>query len=290
MNPNLYLISVSYRCYSHLVFTAGLITFRETLEAALVVGIVLTFLVKTNQLVFRKYVIRGIVAGIMGAVFLAILLEMFFGGLSGKTEEIFEGILMFVTAGFLSWMILWVHRQQEQVKKIKEKIIQHVQNGYGFGIFVLIASTIWREGTETVLYLKATSLTGASNQLFGAFLGIIVAMILSFAIFKWAMQINLQKVFTVTSIFLLLFAAGMIAHGVHEFQEAGLLPIFGFDPIVNIAHILDHKSVVGSFLRTLFGYTSKPTILEIISYATYIGGILCLERITDRMRRLSSKT
>lgn len=265
------------------MFASSLITFRETLEAALVVGIVLTFLTKTNQQIFKKFVWRGIFAGVFVAFLVGILLDIFFGGLTGKSEEIFEGILMFVTAGFLTWMILWVHRQKDIVQKVKENVAKHAEKGYGLGVFILVASSVFREGIETVLYLKASSLVGATNQLFGAMLGIIAALGLGYGIFRWAVRVNISKVFTITSVFLLLFAAGLVGHGVHEFQEAGLLPIFSNDPLFNISHILDHKSTFGSLLRVVFGYTSKPTILELISYGSYIGFVFWLEKFTDRM-------
>ncbi|HSA83794.1 MAG TPA: FTR1 family protein [Patescibacteria group bacterium] len=264
------------------MFGSFLITFRETLEAALVVGIVLTFLTRTNQPFFKQFVWRGVGIGIVAAVFLAIILEIFFGGLSGKTEEIFEGVLMFITAGFLTWMIMWVHKQKDVAKKIKEKVKFHVEKGYGWGILILVATAVFREGTETVLYLKASSLVGQTGQLTGAFLGIAAALLLGYGLFAWALRVNIQRVFMITSIFLIMFAAGLVSHGIHEFQEVGWLPIFSFDPIYNISHILDNGSVLGSLLRTLFGYTSNPTILEIIFYASYIFFIVWLQRATDR--------
>jgi high-affinity iron transporter len=250
---------------------------------------VLTFLVKTNQHIFKKYVWHGIAAGVVLAIAVAFGLEAFFGGLSEEVEPIFEGVLMFITAGFLTWMIMWVHKQKDVAKKIKEKVAFHAGKGYGLGIAILVASAVFREGTETVLYLKASSLAGATNQLTGAILGVGLALLVGYGLFAWAMRVNLQMVFNITSVFLLLFAAGLVAHGVHEFQEVGLLPIFSFDPVYNIAHILDNGSILGSFLRTLFGYTSKPTVLEIISYLSYIGFILALQRMTDRAMIKSSR-
>lgn len=265
------------------MFSSALITFRETVEAALVVGIVLTFLTKTNQDIFKKYVWKGMGVGILFAISLAFILEAVFGGLSGKTEEIFEGVLMLITAGFLTWMIMWVHRQKDVAKRIKKQVAIHAKEGYGLGIFFLTATSVLREGTETVLYLKASSLVSQSNQLFGAVIGMIVALGLGYTLFKWALRVNLSLVFNITSAFLMLFAAGLVMHGVHEFQEVGIIPVFSFDPVFSISHILDHNSVVGSLLRALFGYTSKPTILELLSYVSFIVLILWLQRLTDRI-------
>lgn len=274
--------SVSYACYFRLMFASILITFRETLEAALVVGIVLTFLTKTNQHVFKKFVWQGVGAGVGFAIVFAFIFEIFFGGFEGKAEEIFEGVLMFVTVGFLTWMIMWVHKQKDVAKKLKEKVALHAKQGYGLGIFILVATAVFREGIETVLYLKASSVAGASNQLIGAIIGIVAALVLGYSLLRWAIKVNLSLVFNITSVFLLMFAAGLLAHGVHEFQEAGLLPIFSFDPIFNISHILDHSSTFGSLLRVVFGYTSKPTFLELIFYSMYIVFILLFQRFADK--------
>lgn len=270
------------------MFAAGLITFREALEAILVVGIILTFLTKTNQNFFKRFVWYGIGVGLFLSATLAFSLDAFYGGLEGSLEKYFEGALMFVTAGFLTWMILWVHRQKDVAEKMREKVAKHAKEGYGIGIVILVTSSIFREGTETVLYLKASSIAGVSGQMQGAILGIAAALLLGYFIFRWALRVRLATIFTVTSVFLVMFAAGLVAHGVHEFQEVGALPVFAFDPLINISHILDHQSTIGSFLRVLFGYTSKPTMFEVVSYSSYILFILWLERVTDRLVKAKS--
>lgn len=264
------------------MFSSLLITFRETLEAAIVVGIVLTFLTKTNQNIFKIFVWRGVGVGVGVSIILAFILEVFFGGFEGRIEKIFEGILMFVTVGFLTWMIMWVHKQKDVDERLKEQVALHAKEGYGFGIFILITSAVFREGVETVLYLKASSIAGASNQLFGAVIGIVSALAFGYALFRWAMKANLSFIFTITNVFLLFFASGLLAHGVHEFQEAGLLPIFSFDPVFNISHILDHSSTLGSILRVVFGYSSRPSLLELISYITYFVFIHWFQKVTDQ--------
>lgn len=266
------------------MFSAGVIMFREILEAALVIGIILSYLAKTQQYSFKKYVVRGVFVGGAGSVFVAFILDKMFHGLSGgKTGQIIEGIVMFVTAGFLTWMILWVHRQKDVSATIRKKISVHVGNKFGMGIFLLSATSVFREGTETVLYLKATSLSGSTNQLFGAVVGAACALALGYLLFVFSVRINLKTIFSVTSILLLLFAAGLVASGVHELQEALLLPIFSFDPLVNLSSVISNSSIVGSILHALFGYTSKPSILELVSWGSYIFFIVWLERVTDKL-------
>lgn len=271
------------------MFAAGLITFRETLEVALVVGILITFFTKTNQSGFNKYVWYGVAGGIAVSFILAIILNTFLGGFSGRTEQIFEGILMFATAGFLTWMIIWVHRQKGIATKLRKKAQYHIQKGFPLGIIFLTITSVMREGVETVFYLRAVSSLAGGNQLVGALLGMIIAGGLGYAIFSYSLKINLAKLLQLSGAILLLFAAGLVAHGVHEFQESGLLPIFSFDPLLNISHILDNGSLLGSVLRTLFGYTAKPTMLELLSYGSYVFLIFMLEKITDRML-LAKKT
>lgn len=266
------------------MFQAGIITFRETLEASLVVSILLSYLLKTQQLRFSKFVWYGVFLGVLISLILAFILNKVFGGIpEGRPEQISEGILMFVTAAFLTWMILWVHRQKEQIAKMKEKMSKHVTEGFGLGIVLLTTTSVLREGIETVLYLKAISLSSSGNQLAGAGIGILIALVAGWVIFKWMLHYSLSTIFSITGILLLLFAAGLVSHGAHEFQEAGLLPVFSFDPMVNLSSLLDHKGGVGGVLRSLFGYTSKPTVLEFIFYGFYIVGILWLEKFTDRL-------
>jgi high-affinity iron transporter len=268
------------------MFSAGLVTFREVLEVALVVGIIITFLTRTKQFSFKKYVWMGVGIGALLSITLAFILQTLFGGFEGKTEEIFEGVLMFVTAGFLTWMILWVHRQKGVAKKIESQVQQHIASGFPLGLFFLTLTSVMREGVETVFYLRAISVVDGQYQIIGAILGAALAIGLGFAIFKFSMHVNLTRLLKISGAFLLLFAAGLVSHGVHEFQEVGLMPVFSFDPLINITHVLDHNSTFGSILRTLFGYTAKPTLLELIAYASYIFMIFLLEIFTARLLAL----
>lgn len=259
-----------------------LITFRETIEAALVIGFIFTILNKTGKTELNKYVWYGIAAGIIVSALLALIIEIFFGVLPDSYEALFEGILMFITAAFITWMILWIHRQKNTLNNLKTKLKTHIDKGYTLGIIMLTSSAIIREGTETVLYLKTSSVIGITDQLTGGILGILTALTLSFILGSLASKINIKHIFNFTSIFLILFAAGLISHGIHEFQELGIVPVFRFDPVYNITSFIDHSGGFGSILRSLFGFSSRPTLLEIISYAIYLGIIIKILKIRPR--------
>lgn len=264
------------------MFASLLITFRETLEVALVVGILLSFLIKTKQFSLKKYVWVGIGIGVLASVALSFGLSATIGQFQGRAEQIFEGVLMFVTAGFISWMILWVHRQKGMARQLEMKATQHIQKGFPIGITILTITAVLREGVETVFYLRAASSISTGNYMLGAFLGILIASILSYFFIRYSLKMRLYQLLKISGALLLLFAAGLVAHGVHEFQEAALLPIFSFDPLINIQNILDHTSAFGSLLRVLFGYTSQPTLLELLSYGSYVLLIFILELITTK--------
>lgn len=262
------------------MFAPAIITFRESIEAILVVGIVLTFINKSDQNISNKYVWYGVIFGIFISVLLAYLLFYFFGGLKGKNENFFEGVMMFVTVALITWFTVWIHGQKKGIENIKHKVEKHLKNSYGLGISILIAVSIIREGAETALYLNASNISGLPNQLTGAVIGILTALIFGFLIFRFAIRVNMRMVFDITSIFLILFAAGLLTRGIHEFQEVGVLPVFSFDPVLNLSNFLSRESLVGDLLKTLFGYSDKPTFLELIAYAGYLAVNILLLKIT----------
>jgi high-affinity iron transporter len=131
-----------------------------------------------------------------------------------------------------------------------------------------------REGVETVIFLNAINYASGINFL-GGTLGIIAAIIVGYLFFISTKKINLKRLFNISSILLILFAAGLVAHGVHEFEEAGIVNGI-IAPLFDINHILNEKGVFGSFLKGLFGYNGNPSLLEVIAYVAYLGVIFYL--------------
>ena len=262
-----------------------LVTSRETLEASLVVGIVLAYLNRTNNQNYRKTVYYGIGFGILASIIAALIFTLFAGGFEGKAEEIFEGATMLIGAVLLTTMILWMMKQRHISKEIEGKVERHLMNKPLFshlGIFMLIFIAVIREGVETVIFLNALNYASGINFI-GGTLGIIAAIIAGYLFFIGTKKINLKKMFGISSILLILFAAGLVAHGVHEFEEAGVVSGI-ISPLFDINYILNEKGIVGSFLKGLFGYNGNPSLLEVLAYAAYLGIIFYLYKRIENSR------
>jgi len=269
------------------MITGFLITFRETLEAILVVGIVLAYLVKINQPGYKKFVWWGIFFGILVSIAGAIIFTALFGGLSGRTEEIFEGVLMFIAAGLLTTMILWMAKQGRYVaQELQERVSHEISEQHAVGILALVFFAVLREGIETVIFLGAASRVEETSIL-GPLLGIGIALIVGW-LFSWgATKLRIKWFFKVTSNVLILFAAGLMAHGVHEFQEAGVLPVF-IENVWDINWLINEKGAFGSILKALFGYNANPSVIETVSWAVYLIFIFwvyrSIEKFSNRLK------
>ena len=263
-----------------------LVTSRETLEVSLVIGIVLAYLNKTNNQNYRKTVYYAIAFGVIASIFSAFIFTFFADGYEGAAEKVFEGITMLIGAFLLTTMILWMMQQRHISKEIEGKVEKHLMGVQPFfshiGIFMLIFVAIVREGVETVIFLNALNYASGISFIGGTF-GIIAAVLVGYMFFVGFKKINLKRLFSVSSILLILFAAGLVAHGVHEFEEAKVVNGI-IVPLFDINHILNEKGLVGSFLKGLFGYNGNPSLLEVTAYVAYLGIIFYLYKRIESSR------
>jgi high-affinity iron transporter len=253
-----------------MAFTSSfIITFREALEISLIVGIILSYLHRTKQTRYNNVVYLGITAGIVASVIGAVIFNNIATDFTGATEEIFEGITMLIGAALLTSMIFWMMRQKHIAQHLREKVERHTQAANAYGLFFFVLIVVLREGIETVIFLSAAHLVSANNTLTGALAGITAAIILGYLLFVSAMKINVKRFFSTTSILLILFSAGLIANGVHELQEAAVLPTV-VEHIWDTNHVINEKGGVGEILKGLFGYNANPSLIEVIMYIMYL--------------------
>lgn len=250
---------------------ALLITLREGLEAVLIVGIVLSLLYRLEAKDRAPSVWAGAAAAVLVSVTAGIALMSVGWRLEDRAEGIFEGSVMWTAAVLLTWMIFWMQRQSSTLQRRLEEETRIAVSGTGkWGLFGLAFLAVVREGIETVLFLTAAALQANSWQvIFGGVVGLGIAIGLGWLMFVAGRRINVRLFFRITSILLLLVAAGLLAHGVHEFQEAGFLPVF-IEHLWDINPILDEDGPLGSFLKALFGYNGNPSLLETMVYTVYL--------------------
>ena len=258
---------------------AALITLRETLEASLVVGIVLAFLHRTSDRKLDAAVWFGVLGGMLLSAAIALLFHVAAVDFQGRTEQIYEGVTMALAAGLLTWMILWMLQQRRSLRRnIEGKVSLHAAANDALGIFLLVFVSTAREGVETVIFLKALILHSQGDMhIFGGILGTLIAVVLSFFLFRGIEILPLKRVFGVSSVLLIFFSAGLVAHGVHEFQEAGFLPILQ-STLWDTNVVLHEDGIAGGILKSLFGYNGDPTGLELAAYGLYLAGISVLWR------------
>ncbi len=260
--------------------------FREGLEAVLVVVIILSYLKKTNQQHYNKYVYLGSILAIIASVIFAIIFTTLFGGFTGTLEEIFEGVTFIISGIFIVTLVLWVSKEGPKMRQtLEKKVEQSIQKDKLLSLTILSFVIIIREGIELVLLLTGATSIGSldpSAVIVGSLIGLGLSLIIGILIFFGVKTINLTVFFKVTNIILILFAAGLITYGIHELIEAGIVnPIIS--EVWNIKHILPENfpddnpttpewlEITGSLLKVLFGYNANPSLLELIVYPLLLG-------------------
>ncbi len=269
------------------MFAALLLSLREGLEAALIIGILAGALRKIRRPDLSPHIWRGALSAAVLSLLAAVGLQMAGAALEGEAEAIFEGVTMFLAAGVLTWMIFWMAHQARNLKSELEADVWRaaLQSG-GTPLFMLAFLAVIREGIELALFLTATAFaSNAAQTLVGALSGLLLAALLGWGLFTATLRLDLRKFFRVSSFLLLLFAAGLVAHGVHEFNETGWIPSL-VEHVWDVNFLLDEKSALGGVLKALFGYNGNPSLTEVIAYLGYFLAIWLGLRSQSRQERL----
>ena len=246
------------------------LSLREGLEAALIVGVLVGALKKINRPKFQSSIWLGTGLAIGVSIVVGLILNVLGASFEGRAEQIFEGIAMLSAAAILTWAILWMQSQARAAsKKLEADVQEAVLKGSKTALFTLAFLAVIREGVELAFFLTATAMNADAVQvLFGAALGLGTVVVLAILLFKSLIRLNISKFFQVTSVILILFAAGLAAHGIHEFNEAGIIPAV-IEHVWDINHIIDENSIAGLLLKALFGYNGNPSLTEMIGYGLY---------------------
>lgn len=251
-----------------------LIGLREGLEAALVVGILLAYIRKTQ----RTHLLAPMWAGVS----VAVLLSLSFGALltfgpqtlTFEAQEAIGGSLSIISVGFVTWMIFWMAENARMLSAELKGKLDAVQTSV-WAVVLLAALSVGREGLETTLFIWSATRTAGQEAnaipMLGALVGIAIAVVMAWGM----MRINLSRFFTITGAFLVIVAAGVLSYGIHDLQEAAILP--GLNNIAFESYrYIDPSGFVGTLLKAVFNLSSTTTWLEAGAWILYVGIVMPL--------------
>jgi high-affinity iron transporter len=260
------------------VFSNYLIGLREGLEASLVVCILIAYLVKTE----RRDALRPIWIGIAVAVLIAMgfgcALEFGSQELTFQAQEALGGSLSIVAVGLVTWMVFWMRRT---ARHLKAELHGRLDAALAMGTGALVATAflaVGREGLETALFVWASvhaASDGTPRPLIGVALGLATAVLLGWLFYRGALRINLAKFFTWTGGMLVVVAAGVLAYGFHDLQEADWIPGLT-NQAFDISGAIPPDSWYGTLLKGVFNFQPDPTVLQVTVWLLYLVPTLVL--------------
>ncbi len=263
---------------------AAVLSFREGLEAVLIVGIVLSLLNRIGQAQRAHYVWAGVVLAVAASVAVAAALFTVGAELVGTAEQLFEGVTMLIAAAILTWVIFWMQGRRNISRELEGGVRSAIGAGGNWALFWLAFASVLREGLELALFLAAAFFASSALQTVGgALAGLAVAVVAGLVLFLGIRKLDLKLFFTITSVLLIIFAAGLVGRGVGELQEAGLLPTL-VDQVWSTKALLSDASTLGSVLTALFGYVDSPSLMQVIAYVGYISAILAALTVRARTK------
>ncbi|MGZ4677066.1 MAG: iron uptake transporter permease EfeU [Acidimicrobiia bacterium] len=253
------------------MFSNFLIGLREGLEAALVVGILVAYLVKLGRRDSLLPIWIGVGAAVAISLAFGAVLTFTSQSLSFKAQEAFGGFMSIIAVGFVTWMVFWMRRA---AKSMKSELHHRLDTALAMGTGALVLTAfiaVGREGLETALFLWTNAqATGSSAQpLVGAVLGLTSAVVLGYLIYRRAVAIDLGKFFTWTGVALIVVAAGVLAYAVHDLWEAGIVN-FGAGTAWDITSWYSVTSWYGTLLKGVFNFSPDPLVIEVVVWWAYL--------------------
>ena len=252
------------------------ITFREALEALLLVTILIAYLKKTGREQFVKSAIYGVIVALVAGVAIAASVMVIYGGLGEGSKELFEGLASLLAVAVITYMVYWMATKGKEIRKDVERKVESSRGSLAIAAasFVFVV----REVIETILFLIPFAARDAVGTAAGAVTGIVLALGISYGISAAGMSFDLRRFFYYSSILLILIAGGLAGYGVHELieyaeekdVELGWLASPAYDLGIDQSSPFHDKGIIGSVFAVLFGYTVKAEWLRVIVHGLYL--------------------
>ncbi len=259
------------------VFSSALIGLREGLEAALVVSILVAYLVKTERRGELRWVWAGVAAAVALSVSIGAIITFTSANLDFRAQETFGGVMSLVAVVFVTGMIFWMRGAARKISgELRGKLSDAVAIG-PLAIVVVAFLSVGREGLETAVFFYAAAQSAGENTgpLVGFLIGLAIAIALGWAIYRGALRINLSRFFTVTGVLLVFVAAGVLGYGLHDLQEAAVLP--GLNTLAfDLSATVPEDSWYGALLKGVFNYSARTSVLQALAWVAYVAATLTI--------------
>jgi high-affinity iron transporter len=251
------------------------IALREGLEAALIVGILVAYIVRTDRRQLLKPLWIGVATAIAASLGLGAILSFTSAELSSRGEELFAGLTSFIAVGLVTWMVFWMKRAARTLRDELHGKVDNSLVGGPISLALVAFFAVMREGLETALFIYTNFKTvgAASSATVGLVLGLALAVALGYLIYNRSVKLNLSKFFTITGVALIIVAAGVLSYGIHEFQELGWLP--GADTFIwDVTPWIAKESILGSILGGTIGFDTTTSVVQFIAWSAYLVAVL----------------
>ena len=251
------------------------IALREGLEAALIVGILVAYIVRTDRRHLIKPLWSGVTAAIVASLALGAILSFTSAELTTRGEELFAGVTSFIAVALVTWMVFWMKLTARTLRDELHGKVDSAIMGGPISLALVAFFAVAREGLETALFIYTNFKTvgAASSATVGLALGLTVAVSLGYLIYNRSVKINLSKFFTITGVALVIVAAGVLSYGVHEFQELGWLP--GADTFIwDVTPWIAKESILGSILGGTIGFDTTTSVVQFLAWGAYLTAVL----------------
>jgi high-affinity iron transporter len=260
------------------LFSSALIGLREGLEAALVVSILVAFLVKTDRRESLRWVWPGVGAAVVLSIAFGAILTFTTAQLSFQHQEALGGGLSVIAVIFVTAMIFWMRKASRSIAAELRGKMDHALDVGPYAVLLLSFLAVGREGLETAVFFYSavqTAQGGTTQPLIGFAVGIALAVVLAYLLYKGAVQFNLGKFFTVTGVLLVFVAAGVLGYGLHDLQEGAFLP--GLNTLAfDASNWMPEGSWYGALFKGIFNYSQQTTVLQAVAWIAYVVIVLPL--------------
>lgn len=273
------------------MFKIAIVIFREFLEIAILLGIVLA---ATKEVRGRTIpIVTGIMIGIVGASLLAFFTNSLASSYGGLGDEVFDAVIILLTVLVISWTVLWMQGYGAQVKQEVGQVVSRIKAGSSSKVVLtlIVASTIFREGSEIVLFvysLSSSQQVSGDSYLIGLFLGAVTGSLFGIAIYWGLLKFAGKYVFRICFVLLVFIAAGLASEAAGILTSSGIITTLT-ETAWDSSWLISDSSTMGKLLKVLVGYDAKPNVMQLLFYSTVVALLFGLSSVQAYRRKTRLK-